>query len=90
MKKRFDDIFGATRYTKALQNIRELQREWNKATQSRRSEADLSQAPGVGRGEGPWRRPLVECKRRVGTEDASPEALSRSPYVTARVARDAG
>lgn len=44
VKKRFDDIFGATRYTKALQNIRELQREWNKATQSRRSEADLSQA----------------------------------------------
>lgn len=44
VKKRFDDIFGATRYTKALQNIKELQKEWLKTTRDRRAEADLSQA----------------------------------------------
>lgn len=44
VKKRFDDIFGATRYTKALQNIKELQREWQKTTRDRRADADLSQA----------------------------------------------
>nr|USW07897.1 DNA repair protein RAD50 [Crypthecodinium cohnii] len=44
VKKRFDDIFGATRYTKALQNIKELQKEWLKTTRDRKADADLSQA----------------------------------------------
>jgi len=44
VKKRFDDIFGATRYTKALENIKVLQREWTKTMRDRRAEADLSQA----------------------------------------------
>lgn len=44
VKKRFDDIFGATRYTKALENIKSLQKEWTKVTRDRRAEADLSQA----------------------------------------------
>jgi len=44
VKKRFDDIFGATRYTKALQNVKDLQRDWTKVTRERRAEADLSQA----------------------------------------------
>jgi len=44
VKKRFDDIFGATRYTKALENIRSLQREWAKVTRDRRADADLTQA----------------------------------------------
>lgn len=44
VKKKFDDIFGATRYTKALANIKELQRDWTKTTRERRAEADLSQA----------------------------------------------
>lgn len=44
VKKRFDDIFGATRYTKALQNIKELQKEWLKTTRDRRADADLSRS----------------------------------------------
>mgnify|MGYP002803373293 FL=1 len=44
VKKRFDDIFGATRYTKALQNIKEVQRDWTKTTRDRKADADLSQA----------------------------------------------
>mmetsp|Transcript_21623 Transcript_21623/g.40067 ORF Transcript_21623/g.40067 Transcript_21623/m.40067 type:complete len:1328 (-) Transcript_21623:167-4150(-) len=44
VKKRFDDIFGASRYTKALENIKALQREWTRVTKDRRSEAELSQA----------------------------------------------
>lgn len=44
VKKRFDDIFGATRYTQALRNIKELQKDWTKVTRDRRAEADLSQA----------------------------------------------
>jgi len=44
VKKRFDDIFGATRYTKALQNIKDLQKEWTKTTRDRRAEAEVSQA----------------------------------------------
>lgn len=44
VKKRFDDIFGASRYTLALQNIKTLQREWNKKTRDYHSEAELSQA----------------------------------------------
>jgi len=44
VKKRFDDIFGATRYTQALLNIKALQKDWTKVTRDRRAEADLSQA----------------------------------------------
>eukprot|EP00931_Biecheleriopsis_adriatica_P053402 TRINITY_DN31239_c0_g2_i1.p1 TRINITY_DN31239_c0_g2~~TRINITY_DN31239_c0_g2_i1.p1 ORF type:complete len:1325 (-),score=377.28 TRINITY_DN31239_c0_g2_i1:18-3992(-) len=44
VKKRFDDIFGATRYTQALKNIKQLQQEWSKTTKERKSDADLSQA----------------------------------------------
>jgi len=44
VKKRFDDIFGATRYTKALANIKDLQKDWTKTTRDRRAEADLTQA----------------------------------------------
>eukprot|EP00927_Polykrikos_kofoidii_P032197 TRINITY_DN27501_c0_g1_i1.p1 TRINITY_DN27501_c0_g1~~TRINITY_DN27501_c0_g1_i1.p1 ORF type:complete len:1388 (-),score=286.67 TRINITY_DN27501_c0_g1_i1:222-4232(-) len=44
VKKRFDDIFGATRYTQALGNIKMLKGEWIKVTRDRRAEADLSQA----------------------------------------------
>lgn len=43
VKKRFDDIFGATRYTQALLNIKALQREWAKNTRDRRAEADCTQ-----------------------------------------------
>ena len=43
LKKRFDDIFGATNYTKALTNIKELQRDCTKTTRDRRADADLSQ-----------------------------------------------
>merc|ERR1719172_443324 len=28
LKKKFDDIFGATRYTKALENIKTIQKQW--------------------------------------------------------------
>lgn len=44
VKKRFDDIFGATRYTQALKNIQGLQRDWNKTTRDRREDVNLSQA----------------------------------------------
>mmetsp|Transcript_54623 Transcript_54623/g.127723 ORF Transcript_54623/g.127723 Transcript_54623/m.127723 type:complete len:1324 (+) Transcript_54623:61-4032(+) len=44
VKRCFDAIFGASRYTTALKNIRDLQRDWNKTTRDRRAEADLSQA----------------------------------------------
>lgn len=44
VKKRFDDIFGASRYTKALENIKALQKEWARVTKDRRAEAELSQA----------------------------------------------
>ncbi|CAJ1405076.1 unnamed protein product [Effrenium voratum] len=44
VKKRFDDIFGSTRYTKALQNIKEVQRDWANTTRKRKADADLSQA----------------------------------------------
>eukprot|EP00929_Paragymnodinium_shiwhaense_P029781 TRINITY_DN17002_c0_g1_i1.p1 TRINITY_DN17002_c0_g1~~TRINITY_DN17002_c0_g1_i1.p1 ORF type:complete len:1332 (+),score=479.23 TRINITY_DN17002_c0_g1_i1:114-4109(+) len=44
VKKRFDDIFGSTRYTQALKNIRDLARDWTKVTRERRAEADLTQA----------------------------------------------
>mmetsp|Transcript_28827 Transcript_28827/g.67107 ORF Transcript_28827/g.67107 Transcript_28827/m.67107 type:complete len:1326 (-) Transcript_28827:154-4131(-) len=44
VKRCFDAIFGASRYTTALKNIRDLQRDWNKITRDRRADADLSQA----------------------------------------------
>jgi DNA repair protein RAD50 len=44
VKKRFDDIFGATKYSSALANIKILQREWHKKSRDHRSEADLTQA----------------------------------------------
>jgi len=44
VKKRFDDIFGATRYTQALKNIKDVQKDWTKTTRDRKADADLSQA----------------------------------------------
>jgi DNA repair protein RAD50 len=43
VKKRFDEIFGATRYSQALKNIKDLQKQWGKETKDRRADADLSQ-----------------------------------------------
>lgn len=42
VKKRFDDIFGSTRYTMALQNIKTLQREWTKKTKEYEHEAEMT------------------------------------------------
>lgn len=44
VKKRFDDIFGSTRYTLALQNIKVLQREWGKKARDFQHDAELSRS----------------------------------------------
>lgn len=41
LKKRFDDIFGATRYTKALGDIKRLQKDWHKETKDKKHASEL-------------------------------------------------